>query len=203
MSSRPLDARRVRAARAGGASAVATITAAAAHTIGGGSAPGPWLVLAVALLAWPVSLLIVGARHSPARTALAVGGSQLLLHAAFAMVGDAAPVFEGAAAHHHAVVPLATDATMPLGAPMILGVPMILGAPMMAGHALAAIVTAVAVCHGERMLRAVARGIRQLLRSPIPAPVFAVGAEPVPAAAPVRLRPRLVLSDLSRRGPPR
>jgi hypothetical protein len=190
---RPVDTRRVRAARAGGASAVATITAAAAHTVGGGSAPGPWLVLTVALLAWPVALVVVGARHSPARTALAVGGSQLLLHAAFAIVGDAAPVVGRAAAHHHAVLPLATStaATMPLDAVML------------AGHTLAAILTAVAVCHGERMLRAVARGIRQLLRSPITVTPLAVGAAPVAAEAPRGLRPRLVLSDLSRRGPPR
>ncbi|MCO7204643.1 hypothetical protein NH287_14215, partial [Microbacterium sp. CnD16-F] len=75
---------------------------------------------------------------------------------------------------------------------------------MIAGHALAAVVTAVAVCHGERMLRAVARGIHSLLRVAVVAPP--TGGWPAPAlplTTPRGLRPRLALADLSRRGPPR
>ena len=58
MIPRPADPRRARVARAGGAAAIATLTASAAHTLGGGTPPAPWLVLTVALLAWPVALAI-------------------------------------------------------------------------------------------------------------------------------------------------
>ena len=194
MISRPADSRHVRAVRAGGAASIATLTAAAAHTLGGGTPPAPWLVVAVTLLAWPVALLIVGARPSALRTATAVAAAQALLHSAFALVGDAAPRSAALAGHHHGTALLGP----------VTGTSMPLDAAMLTGHVIAAILTAVAVCHGERMLRAVARGIRELLR---PAAIVVLQPTPtVPAAATSSTRgprPRLILADLSRRGPPR
>lgn len=182
----------MRVVRAGGAAAVATLTAAAAHTLGGGSAPAPWLLAVVTLLAWPLALAIVGSRPSALRTGLAVAAAQALLHAAFAAVGDVEPAL--AAAHHHGQIAL--------GAAHTGAMPLDLG--MLAGHALAAVVTAVAVCHGERMLRAVARGIRTLFHvAEVPAPPATPRRARVAPSAPLGRRPRLVLSDLSRRGPPR
>lgn len=185
------DTRRGRAIRAGAAAAVATVAAAAAHTVAGGSAPPPWLVAAVILLAWPVALVIVGRAASAPRTGLAVVAAQAMLHGAFAMVGDAAPSAAGAHGHLHAPLLLAPGAASP--AP---------DAAMLGGHAIAAVVTVLAVCHGERMLRAVAAGIRSLLRrtlptSPHPAVPLAVPATVAPAPVPA-----LFVSDLSRRGPP-
>ncbi|MEW1834350.1 hypothetical protein [Microbacterium sp. NPDC079995] len=189
---RPADSRRVRVVRAGGAAAIATLTAAAAHSLGGGSAPAPWLVATVTLLAWPIALAIVGSRPSAVRTGIAVATAQALLHAAFALVGDVHPTL--AAGHHHGAFTLAagSGAAMPLDGAMI------------AGHTLAAVVTAVAVCHGERMLRVLARGIRSLwaIRAP---QLPAIERRPVaiPDGAPRGVRPRLALTDLFRRGPPR
>ena len=192
MIPRPVDSRRVRVVRAGGAAAVATVTAAAAHTLGGGTAPAPWLVATVMLLAWPIALAIVGSRPSAVRTGLAVAAAQALLHSAFALVGDVQPT--AAAGHHHAALVLGATAG---------GTPSVDGA-MIAGHALAAVVTAVAVCHGERMLRAVARGIHSLLRLVVVAPPTGGWRAPaLPLPTPRGLRPRLALADLSRRGPPR
>lgn len=194
MIPRLLDSRRVRVVRAGGASAVATLSAATAHTLGGGTPPAAWLVLTVALLAWPVALVIVGSRPSALRTGLAVAAAQALLHGAFALVGDTAPSAGALTGHHHdllALGPVAGSAMTPDGS-------------MLAGHVAAAILTAVAVCHGERMLRAVARGIRSLLRPTVlPLLPLAPVAPAVAAALPERLRPRRLLADLSRRGPPR
>lgn len=191
MIPRPVDSRRVRVVRAGGAAAIATLTAAAAHTLSGGTAPAPWLVATVTLLAWPIALTIVGSRPSAVRTGLAVATAQALLHAAFAVVGDVEPTV--AAGHHHALLPLTTA-----------GGGMPVDGSMLAGHAAAAIVTAVAVCHGERMLRALARGIRSLLRLRAAfAPAADLPAIVLPAASPLHLRARLALTDRSRRGPPR
>ncbi|WP_060915310.1 hypothetical protein [Microbacterium oleivorans] len=194
MIPRPVDSRLVRVVRAGGAASIATLTAAAAHTVGGGTPPAPWLVVAVALLAWPIAVLIVGTRPSSRRTATAVAAAQALLHSAFALVGDTAPRSAALSGHHHGDILLGP----------VSGAAMPVDAAMLAGHVVAGILTAVAVCHGERMLRAVARGIRELLR-----PAVAVIVPPrstipaLPTSAPHGLRPRLLLADLSRRGPPR
>jgi hypothetical protein len=185
------DTRSVRVVRAGAASAVATLVAAVAHTFSGGEAPPAWLMLAVATLAWPVALVLVGRRPSALRTAAAVAAAQALLHTAFAMVGTRAP--DGFAAHvHH-------------GAPIVLGPggAIEVDAAMVVGHVIAAAVTTVLLCHGERMLRAIGRGIRSALPvtahtvlAPVTVPRVAhVAAERAPLPA--------LRSGLSRRGPPR
>ena len=195
METRSAVARRLRVARGGAAAAVATTIAATAHTLSGGTAPAPWLLVAVTALAWPLAVLLIGRRTSVLRTALAVTAAQALLHGAFSLVGDASPA--AAVAHVHvdvhvhvhgrvALVPLETADTTMTG-----------------GHLLAAALTVVLIHTGERMLRAIAAGIRSALPSPATlAPFPSPAPRLAPAGAP---RPigRLVLSDLSRRGPPR
>jgi hypothetical protein len=74
---------------------------------------------------------------------------------------------------------------------------------MLAAHVLAALATLAGLYGGERMLRALGRGIRSLfsrlrgvaLRAPLPRFV-------PPPAGPVFAAARIVLSDVSRRGPP-
>ncbi|MDJ1113058.1 hypothetical protein [Microbacterium dauci] len=191
MDPRPADTRSVRVVRAGAASMVATLVAAVAHTFSGGEAPPAWLMLAVATLAWPIALVLVGRRPSLLRTAAAVAAAQALLHTAFAMVGTRAP--DGFTAHvHH-------------GAPLVLGPggAIDVDTAMVIGHVAAAAVTTVLLCHGERMLRAIGRGIRSALPvtthavlAPVALPRLAnVTAEPTPLPA--------LRSGLSRRGPPR
>lgn len=175
--------RGMRAMRGASAAAVATTIAAVAHTIGGADAPPAWLVAATLLLAAPLCVWLVGRRPSLTGTALAVAAAQGLLHAAFAAVGTAAP----AAAGHHTEATLTTHAH---------------GGPgMTVAHAIAAVVTIALLTRGERLLVALARGIRRLL----PLTTFTARPAPAPAAMPVAVAPPALihfLSALSRRGPP-
>ncbi len=181
--------RHVRALRGTGAAWIATVAAATAHTLAGGGAPSPAFVAAVGILAAPFAVLLVGRRLSAWRVAATVLASQTLFHAAFAITADADP----AAQHGHHVTDLG-------GAGGAVVLP---DAPMLAGHLLAAIATVAALYGGERMLRALGRGIRSLFthardlapRPPMPRLV-------VPDTAPVRAALATALSDLSRRGPP-
>ena len=190
MGTRSADTRQVRAVRGGSAAVIATLFAGTAHTLTGGAAPPPWLLAVVALLAWPVGVVLVGRRPSVLRTGAAVSAAQALLHTAFATVGSAAP--QGYGAHAHLPLALPDPAS---GTPVDLA--------MLAGHALAAAVTTALLCTGERMLRSIAAGIRALL--PV-APVSVLPTPPAPRAATGTLlaaAPPVTLSGLSRRGPPR
>ncbi|MGV2903535.1 hypothetical protein ACNPM4_17850, partial [Microbacterium sp. AGC62] len=67
-----MNARQLRLVRAAAVSSVATLLAALSHTFGGGAAPHPLLILAVATLLTPFSALLVGTRQSRGRVASAV-----------------------------------------------------------------------------------------------------------------------------------
>ena len=67
---------------------LATVVAATAHTLAGGGAPSPLFCAVIAALAVPGATALAGPRPALWRTALAVGGSQVLFHAAFAVTGD-------------------------------------------------------------------------------------------------------------------
>lgn len=179
--------RGTRALRGTVAAAVAVLLASTAHTLSGGDAPPFWLVLAVTVLAAPLCVALVGRRRNVTRTAASVVVAQVALHAAFAAVGSAAPTaLHGA--HHHTLVLL--DPTVdPAAATMTLG------------HAVAAVVTIVLLAWGERMLAAIARGIRRLLRlAPPSAPRTTV--RPATPVMPSRATPAVCAHSVSRRGPP-
>lgn len=184
-----LHARRVRVARGAASAAVSTLVAATAHTLSGGIAP-LWLMVAAALLATPVSVLLVGRRPSTARTALVVLASQGLFHTFFGFAGAADPSL--ASGHLH--VGAAETAPLPhLHAPSL---------GMVAAHVLAAAVTLALLAHGERMLSALGRGILRLIRRLTP--VVPVLRRPVSAGVATSRRPgfSLVRGTLSLRGPP-
>jgi hypothetical protein len=171
------------------AAAVATVVAATAHTLAGGGAPAPLLVAAVAILCSPFATALIGRGLSAWRVASAVLVSQVLFHLAFAITAGTDPAATTASHAHHLALPGTAAAVLPDG-------------PMTAGHVVAAIATVLALYFGERMLRALGRGIRSLFsraRAIAPRP-------PVPrlvATVPRPLRQqRVVLSGLSRRGPP-
>lgn len=183
-------ARRLRAVRGAGSAAIATVLAATAHTISGGLAP-LWLIAAAALLATPVSVWLVGRTPSSGRTALVVLASQGLFHTFFSIAGSANPA--AASAHVHPGSQLAL-ASVSHAHPA--------SASMTATHLAAAALTTLALVVGERLIAAIARGIRRFER--LMAPVA-----PVPAlvrSSPDRRRrfivARPVRSSLSRRGPP-
>lgn len=183
--------RHVRTLRGSAAAWVATIVAATSHTLAGGGAPAPLLVGVVGILAWPVGIALVGRRLSVWHVGAAVVASQVLFHVAFAIAARADPA--AATGHlHHLVLDGGGHAAAV--APDV---------PMLLAHALAAVATLLGLYGGERMLRALGRGIRSVLQRveiALLAP-RAAARRPVVGRA---LAPSLgfVLSDLSRRGPP-
>lgn len=189
-----MNARQLRLVRAAAVSSVATLIAAVSHTLGGGSAPAPLLILAVTTLLTPLSALLVGARRSRGRVALAVLIAQGAFHVVFQVLGS--PSGSGAASalghSHHVDLSLlgpASAATAP-------------GALMLLAHAVAAVLTTLLVWHGEGLLRAVARWVEALL---LRAVAFASSDHPRPR--PLRSLPLLsidaaVAAAVSRRGPP-
>jgi hypothetical protein len=183
--------RHVRTLRGAAAAWVATIVAATSHTLAGGGAPAPLLVGVVGILAWPIGIALVGRRLSAWQLGAAVVASQLLFHVAFAMAAGADP--SAATGHLHHVV-------LDGGG---LAVAVLPDAPMLVAHALAAVATLGGLYGGERMLRALGRGIRSVLRRADVAPILpraTIRTVDVAHAGPSRLR--AALSDLSRRGPP-
>ncbi|GAA1934777.1 hypothetical protein GCM10009775_28320 [Microbacterium aoyamense] len=184
-----MTSRQLRALRGTAAAAVAAWTAAVSHTLGGGAAPSPWLVLVVILLAAPVAVLLAGRSLGLVRLSLTVVLAQLLLHVTFALTAGLDPTSGG---HVHGAV-------LPSGG--AIGVT--LDPVMVSAHLLAAIATILVIARGEWMLRAISRGIHRLLRfaaiivrSPLPAPPLRAGRQTVALLA------RAAASVVSRRGPP-
>ncbi|MDW4573191.1 hypothetical protein R8Z57_10460 [Microbacterium sp. M3] len=182
--------RHVRALRGTAAAWVATIVAATAHTLAGGGAPAPGLVVAVGVLASPFAVALAGRGLAAWRVGATVLTSQALFHTAFALTAGADPT----ALHGHHVAHLGHD----------LGSLVLPDAPMLAAHVLAAIATVLALHGGERLLRALGRGIRSVFtRARAVTPRAAVPGLVVTATAPRPAGPlRVLLSDLLRRGPP-
>lgn len=187
-----MTARHLRALRGVASAWIATIVAATAHTLAGGGAPSPAIVAGVATLAAPLAVALVGRRLAAWRVTATVLGSQLLFHAAFAITAGANPSASAGAHEHH------TYALVDAGHGLVATDPM-----MTAAHVLAAIATVWGLHAGERMLRALGRGIRSMLsRADVVLPHPAV---PLLVAATATARPRaarIVLAGLSRRGPP-
>ncbi|MBD3943390.1 hypothetical protein IF188_16995 [Microbacterium sp. NEAU-LLC] len=181
--------RHVRALRGTAAAAVATIVAATAHTLAGGGAPAPALVAAVGILAAPLAVALAGRRLSVWRVGAIVLASQALFHLAFAITAGADP----AAPHAHHTTVLA-GGVAPVALP---------DAPMLVAHVLAAIATVAGLYGGERMLRALGRGIRSILaRARVLGTLPAVPRRLASHRVQVTRPAQAVLSGLSRRGPP-
>ncbi|WP_249354198.1 hypothetical protein [Microbacterium sp. 2FI] len=186
--------RHVRALRGAVGASIATLVGATAHTLAGGGAPSPGVVAAVAILAWPLAVLLAGRRLSAWRVGATVLASQALLHVAFSLTASADHVRR--VAHDHQA---AGASDLLAGAEMsgLLPDPV-----MLAGHVLAAAATMLALYGGERMLRALGRGIRSVLgRSSTPA-LRPLTLPSIPASAPPVHAGAVLLSDASRRGPP-
>ncbi len=184
--------RHVRAMRGAAAAWAATIVAATSHTFAGGGAPAPLLVLAVGILASPVAVVLVGRRLTAWRVGATVIASQVPFHLAFALTAEVDPA---AATLGHIHSPALATGAAAGGFPP--------DASMLVGHVLAAVATMLALYSGERMLRALGRGIRSLLsRARAVVPPTSAGRSPGIAVTPAPRVDGIVLSDLSRRGPP-
>lgn len=189
-----MNARQLRLVRAAAVSSVATLLAGVSHTLGGGAAPHPLLILAVATLLTPLSALLVGVHRSRARVAAAVlfaqGAFHLLFQALGSPTGTRAP--SGLGHVHHLDLSLLGPASPAVSA----------DTSMFVAHAVAAVLTTLVVWHGEAVVRAVTRWVEALLR-------HAAVIAPVAHRRPPRLRSRILPSfdaaisaAVPRRGPP-
>lgn len=189
-----MTSRQLRFLRAAAVSAIATLIAAVSHTLGGGAAPHPLLIAAVAALFVPLSAALVGGRSSRARVAVTVVLAQAAFHLLFQLLGaptagDVAT--PGAHAHH-----------LDLGALGPLSPTPTLDGLMLSAHLLAALLTTLLLWHGESVLRTIARWFQAALRRAVtPAPARSAPPRPLRSA----LLPPLdaaMTTVVSRRGPP-
>ena len=186
-----MHARHSRALRGVTAAAVATWIAAVSHTFGGGEAPAALLIAVVAILASPVAVALAGRRLNLGRLTLTVIASQLLLHLAFSIT--AGPVGAVAGHVHGRFIAFGT-----VRAELLLP-----DVGMLIAHLAAAVVTTAVLYRGERMLRALGRGIVRLLTPALDTVVtvpFRAGR--AIASRPAAARRLSLTSDFSRRGPP-
>ncbi|MFS0893429.1 hypothetical protein [Microbacterium sp. 179-I 3D3 NHS] len=197
-----MTSRQLRLMRAAAVSSVATLIAAVSHTLGGGAAPHPLLVVAVAILLLPACAVLVGPRRSRPRVAAAVVVGQAAFHLVFqalgsptgsAALGAGSPA--GAAHAHH--LDLTALPAAALGAAAAAPGPAMIGA-----HVVAAALTTLLLWHGETIVRAVAGWFLARLHA-------AVACSPAEHGRPVPLRSLVIATRdaavsaaVSRRGPP-
>ena len=180
----------------------ATFVASLAHTLGGGTPPGPLALLVALAFSAPLAMLLADARARPVRTAVSAVVAQAALHLCYAMgstspAGPAAAV--GSSAHaghlHHG----SALAALPVNAPVDHG-----HVWMPVAHLVAAVLTVAALVFADRAHDAIADVVVGFVRrlTTIEAPL-AVPSLRSPAAAPrVRLVGALLHAALGSRGPP-
>lgn len=165
---------------------------ASAHTLGGGSAPGPVALAVLGLLLAPVAWWASRRKLAAGRLLVLLGGAQLLVHVALSSMAPGAG--HGAAQHVHGALPPAIGAA----ATSVSHLHPAMGLSMLLAHAAATVIAALLLAHAESVLwRAVA-----LLspRLPADAPVRPC-ARVHPEPAPLHLTGRTV-RPLGGRAPP-
>ncbi|MFC5930591.1 hypothetical protein [Cryobacterium melibiosiphilum] len=178
---------------------VAVLLAALSHLAAGGTAPALLGIVVALAFAVPVSVLLAGRTLSLFRLSLAVGVSQLLLHALFGL-GAASPSALSIAGHHGLVTVAADSASVAA---------LHSGGAMWLAHGLAALLTVVALRRGERAACALLQFAQTQLRTvliafsgnlPVLIPLAAVRTALVSAIVPTLLA--VLLSPMRHRGPP-
>lgn len=193
-----VDPRRRRLVRGAAAAVSSTFIALMSHLIGGGAMPGPLGILVPLLVATSACVLLAGVRLPWLRLSGSVAASQFLFHTLFVLGAGGGGSTPATGHLHHAETFVAAGT-----APMTHAGPGMWGA-----HLVAAVVTVLAIRHGETL----AGRITGLLRRVTARLVAAVTAT-VPAVGPVRsLRvvaarlpvptPVWVRGTPPRRGPP-
>lgn len=185
-----MTSRQLRLVRGAAASSIATIIAAASHTIGGGIAPHPLLIVALSVFLTPIAALIMGSGPSLLRLGAAVLLSQTVFHSLFvALNGTSTPTITSTGHQHVLALGSVADAITP-------------DAGMLGAHVIAAAFTIALLWRGESILRAIGRWVRAALRMRTPKPH---AAWPVPASITDTARTIIHafrVGDVSRRGPP-
>ena len=194
-----MTARGIRAVRGTAAASFAVFVAALFHDAAGGGLPSTLAVTLSLAFSVPLCVALAGRRMALWRQAASVGVSQLLLHLLFGLGTDASGTAVTAPAGH---VHMGSHIQLTPGHSM----PMHHDAPVMwAAHAAAAIVTLIALRHGERTLHALVNFTALLVTA-----ISRIGVVPLraPARMPVQTRPHTlatptrVLGALRHRGPP-
>ncbi|ROS51574.1 hypothetical protein [Frigoribacterium sp. PhB24] len=183
-----------------------TLVAAFSHVAGGGMQPGALGVVLALAVAVPVSIALAGVHLSTVRLAVAVALSQVAFHLLFSLGASDGGGASASGGHHSAlVISTIADGAVSGG----VGPAMVMGGPAMwLAHALAAVITVVALRRGEgaawALVRLAVRGLgvaRLLTAGHLPeAPVV----RRPPTSGGVRPRPpgRRHLTARPRRGPP-
>jgi hypothetical protein len=202
----PTATRAERFARGWLTAGASTVVAAFSHVVGGGMQPGLLGVVLALAVAVPVSIALAGVHLSTVRLAVAVALSQVAFHLLFSLGASDAGGASASGGHHTAlVISTVADgaASGSAASTMVMG-----GPAMWLAHALAAVVTIVALRRGEGaawgLVRLAVRGLtvaRLLIGGHRPVSVVVRRA---PRAARVLPRPpgKRHLTALPRRGPP-
>ena len=185
------------------------LLASLAHTLGGGTPPGPATIALSLAFAGPFAILLVGSRHSTARAGVAAVAAQLVLHGLYSLTaGESAVGISLVPSHRHSVDHSNAASLVSGPATSAAAHDESFGPGMLLTHVIAAALTVAAIVWADQVLeslRVAARGILLawiLVATPIVRPSVAHRA---PAAEPV-VAPNGVerlLPSLRRRGPPR
>ncbi|MRX44435.1 hypothetical protein [Agromyces kandeliae] len=200
-----MTSRGARTARGAAVAAFAVLAASLAHTVGGGTPPGPVALALAFAFSVPVAMLVVGGRMPLLRASVAALVAQAALHLLYAVGTPGSDALGAAAVDAHA---LHAGGTIPLDAFVAVDHG---HAAMPVAHVAAAALTVAFLAVLGRSVAAVAavagalaRGIRLLVT------VLTGAAAPAPrdVARPVSRRDGpsalgiLLLSSLRHRGPP-
>ncbi|HOF63954.1 MAG TPA: hypothetical protein PLL54_06590 [Dermatophilaceae bacterium] len=155
----------VRLARAAYLAAVILGLAVAGHVLGGGSWPSWGALSGVLILAGGLSAVLTRARLRAPRLAATLAGGQLAVHEVLSWTTG-----HGSMGHDHAAMALDPAEGMPSG-----WLTTWLGADlrMLAGHAVATVLAAAVIAHGERVLWLAWEAVRPrvtLWRTPVVLP---------------------------------
>ncbi len=190
------DRGRLRLLRAGTLAVVMISVAALAHVLGGGALPGGGVLAVLLGLVLVTCLVASGRRLEGLSIGAILGGGQLALHEAFALLGttgaDAASLGHVVGSGHHAV--LVTHAGQ-AGSGHHLSLSMLLA------HALATVVTAAVLARGERALWLLAGWLAPVIRLLLERPAHWPRPAAITVAVP-RLRSAELVLAAPRRGPP-
>jgi len=126
----------------------AILVAMLSHMAGGGHAPGAVGLVLAAALAVPTCILLAGRAVSAVRLSVAVACSQAVMHLLFSVGSPTATTMRVVGGHHGHGGQLITTGSAAPGMADMAG--MHAGSSMWVAHALAAVVTIVALRFGER-----------------------------------------------------
>ncbi|MDR6906534.1 hypothetical protein J2X63_002220 [Agromyces sp. 3263] len=200
--------RGARAIRGTAVAVFATFVASLAHTLGGGTPPGPVALLIALAFSVPLAMLVTGARARLARTIVAALVAQASLHLCYAL-GSAGPIAPsgghaggvGSAGHagHAGRATVTHTLTMPPGVALDHG-----HAWMPLAHLVAAAITVLALVSANRAVAAVVSAVLALVRrlTSVPVPVDARPRRQPADAAVRRLLSLPLLASIGSRGPP-